>query len=159
VSPPTQLSGCPSQISTVPELLRAHSDGVVDSIVNVSHSPYVNIQYWYPINFWFRMNSRFNYSFTIQFLPDHDNPHPIHTYYEAMMQSPLTTCAHMGLLLWNGTHKSRCTTRTAATRPTQPSIPLWLVNEDRLSLRRQRQLWVIGSCGNASLSRRNSVIL
>jgi len=28
VTPPTQLSGCPSQTSAVPELLSAHSDGV-----------------------------------------------------------------------------------------------------------------------------------
>jgi len=42
-------SGCPSQTSSVPKLLHAHSDGVVDSSVNVSYGPYVNIRY-YPAN-------------------------------------------------------------------------------------------------------------
>jgi len=49
VTPPTQQSGCPSQTSTVPKLLSAHSDGVVDnSIVSVYYGPYVNIRY--PVN-------------------------------------------------------------------------------------------------------------
>jgi len=43
-SSPTQQSGCSSQTSTVPELLSAHSDGVVDSTVNVSYGPCVNIR-------------------------------------------------------------------------------------------------------------------
>jgi len=43
VTPPMQQSGCPSQTSTVPKLLSVHSDGVVDSTVNVSYGPYVNI--------------------------------------------------------------------------------------------------------------------
>jgi len=31
VTPPMQQSGCPSQTSSVPKLLNAHSDSVVDS--------------------------------------------------------------------------------------------------------------------------------
>jgi len=47
VTPLMQQSGCPSQTSklTVLKLLSAHSDGVVDSIVNVSYGPYVTIRY------------------------------------------------------------------------------------------------------------------
>jgi len=43
----TQQSRCPFQTSTVPKLLSALSNSVVDStqIVSVSYGPYVNIQY------------------------------------------------------------------------------------------------------------------
>jgi len=42
---------CPNQTSTVPKLLSAHSDAKlnqVNSIINVSYGPYVNIRY--PVN-------------------------------------------------------------------------------------------------------------
>jgi len=45
-TPPTQLSGGPSQTSTAPKLLSAHSDsGRLNSIVNVSCGPCINIRY------------------------------------------------------------------------------------------------------------------
>jgi len=44
VTTPTQQFGCPSQTSTVPDLLTAHSDGVVDSVINVSSACYVSIR-------------------------------------------------------------------------------------------------------------------
>jgi len=43
-----QQSGCPSRTSTVPKLLSAHSDGVVDSIVSASYVPYISL--WNSVN-------------------------------------------------------------------------------------------------------------
>jgi len=67
VTPPMQQSGCPSQNSTVPKLLSAHSDGIVDSTqllnVSVSYSPYGNI--WYLVKSTSGEVGRFNYPATI----------------------------------------------------------------------------------------------
>jgi len=38
-------------------------------------------------------------------------------------------------------------------RPTQPSVPLWSVNEDHLQLRRQRQIWFILLAGECEVCR------
>jgi len=77
VTLPTQLSRCQSQTSTVPELLSAHSDGVVDSTVSVSQSIR---QYPISSKFWFGRDSRFNYPATIWFRPHSQKPYPAHAY-------------------------------------------------------------------------------
>jgi len=72
VTPSTQLSRCPSQTSTVPKLLSAHSDSVVDStqlsICLTDLKSLSSIQ----------LDSRFSYPTSISLRPNSENAYLVH---------------------------------------------------------------------------------